>query len=98
MEGWIAGLPALAFSIGVVGDDKAWKREASSPAWQETWERAAAIAADIVASVRDAGFPPGVDLLNINFGVDADVHTPRVVTRLARVGYQQLFVARGDGV
>lgn len=98
IEGWIAGLPALAFSIGNPGNDKNWKREAGSEAWRATWERAAAISADVVDTVRRSGFPEGVDLLNVNFGVEATLDTPRVVTRLATVGYDQLFVAKGDGV
>ena len=98
IEGWIAGLPALAFSLGIVGHDRDWKRDAETEAWRETWERAAAIAADVVDTVRRLGFPDGVDLLNVNFGVDSTVDTPRVVTRLATVGYDQLFVAKGDGL
>ena len=98
IEGWIAGLPALAFSVGNPGDDKNWKSEAGSPAWREVWERAAAIAADVVDTVQRNGFPAGVDLLNVNFSVEATVETPRVVTRLATVGYDQLFVTKGDGV
>ena len=97
MEGWIAGVPALAFSIGAAGDDKSWKKRAASPEWRATWEHAAAIAADVVATVRACGFPEGVDLLNVNFGTDATPATPRRVTRLARIGYDQLFVARGEG-
>ena len=28
MEGWIAGLPAIALSVGRVGEDRAWKKDA----------------------------------------------------------------------
>ena len=28
MEGWIAGIPAIALSVGRPGDDRAWKRDA----------------------------------------------------------------------
>lgn len=97
MEGSIAGLPALAFSLGVPGNDKHWKRDAKSAAWRDTWQRAAEIAADVVATVRERGFPPGVDLLNVNFDVKATVDTPRVVTHLARVGYDRLFVPTATG-
>ncbi len=98
IEGWIAGLPALAFSVGNPGDDKNWKSQAGSQTWREIWERAAAISADVVGTVRRNGFPDGVDLLNVNFSVEATMETPRVVTRLATVGYDQLFVAKGEGV
>ena len=97
IEGWIAGLPALAFSLGGPADDRSWKRNAKSESFRPVWERAAALCADVVASVREVGFPAGVDLLNVNFDFDADLNTPRVVTRLARVGYDQLFVSKGDG-
>ena len=97
MEGWIAGLPALAFSIGVVGDNRSWKADLDGEAWRIRWERAAAIAADIVGTLREIGFPSGVDLLNVNFDIEADVTTPRVVTRIAHVGYESLFAYRGDG-
>ena len=98
IEGWIAGLPALAFSIGVPSEDKSWKRDAGGAGWRETWERAAAISADVVDTVRRHGFPAGVDLLNVNFAVGATVDTPRVVTSLATIGYEQLFVSKGDGI
>lgn len=97
MEGWIAGLPALAFSIGMPKNDKSWKVDADSPAWRQTWERAAALAADVVASVREIGFPDGVDLLNVNFDVAASIDTPREITRMAHLGYQKLFVPVSEG-
>ncbi len=98
MEGWIAGLPALAFSLGVVDGDRNWKREALGERSRPLWERAAEISADIVRTVREDRFPEGTDLINVNFGRDADVHTPRVVTQLAPVGYGALFGQKEDGV
>jgi 5'-nucleotidase len=97
MEGWIAGLPALAFSIGVTGDNRNWKADLDGEAWRIRWEHAAAISADIVGTVRALGFPSGVDLLNVNFDIEANITTPRVVTRMAHVGYERLFAHRGDG-
>ncbi|MFQ5514196.1 MAG: 5'/3'-nucleotidase SurE [Myxococcota bacterium] len=98
MEGWIAGVPAVAFSVGVPEDDRAWKQRIAQGDFETLWPRAAGIAVDIIRTVRDCGFPPDVDLLNINFPVRADMETPRVITRLATVGYERLFRRREDGV
>jgi broad specificity polyphosphatase/5'/3'-nucleotidase SurE len=48
--------------------------------------------------VLEAGYPPGVDLLNVNFPVEADDKTQRVVTQLAVVGYGRLFSPVADDV
>jgi 5'-nucleotidase len=98
MEGWIAGLPALAFSVGVPGNDRDWKVQARKDTESTLWTRAAAISADIVRVVRELGYPREVDLLNVNFPVEADVRTRRVVTDLAVVGYDQLFRRREEGL
>ena len=97
MEGWIAGIPALAFSVGVQGSDREWKRDANEPSFAPVWDRAAAISAAVLADVRAAGFPENVDLLSVNFPVEADLDSPRSLTTLARVGYGSLFRSDGDG-
>ena len=91
VEGWISGVPAMAFSMGRPGRDGAWKRSAHGDDARERWERAAAISADVLRHVLEAGYPEGVDLLNVNFPPDADIETQRVVTDLAVVGYGRLF-------
>ena len=98
MEGWIAGVPALAFSVGVQGHDREWKDTIRAPEARELWERAAALAADITRSIREAGFPTEADLLSINFPVGAGLETPRALTELAAVGYRSLFRRKSDGV
>ena len=98
MEGWIAGLPALAFSVGIPDEDREWKARIKQGEFADLWPRAAALSAEIVGSVREGGFPPGVDLFNVNFPIAADLHTPRVVTRLADVGYERLFRRKENGV
>jgi 5'-nucleotidase len=97
-EGWIAGIPALAFSVGVQGGDREWKERALRGEIDGLWERGAALAASVVRSVRERGFPPGTDLLSVNFPVGAGPETRRVVTRIAAVGYDRLFRPRSDGV
>lgn len=98
-EGWIAGVPALAFSTGVARGHREWAHTAwSKEGSRALWARASALAADVVRRVREVGWPTGVDLLNVNFPEHADVTTPRLVTRLAVVAYDELFRARGEDV
>jgi len=98
MEGWIAGLPALAFSVGIPGNDRDWKARARRDSASALWTRVAAISADIVRIVRAVGYPSEVDLLNVNFPIEADVQTRRVVTDLAVIGYDRLFRRRAEGL
>jgi len=51
-----------------------------------------------VADVRRVGFPEAADLLTVNIPEAADVTTPRVVTRLAKVGYDNLFRRESEGL
>lgn len=95
-EGVVAGLPAVAFSIGVQEDHASFVERARSDAGGELWRRSSAVAADIVASVLQHGLPEGVDLLNVNFPEQVNRHTPRVISEVARVGYDALFAQRGD--
>lgn len=97
-ESWIAGIPAFAFSTGVPGQDRAWKRRAHGEQGAELWERASSICVDVVRQVLGRGYPAGVDLINVNFPASADLETQRVVTDLAVVGYGSLFSSVGDGV
>lgn len=90
-EGWIAGLPALAFSAGDVDAHTPFARRAWAEDSGPMWARLAELAADVVRDVREAGFPEEVDVLSVNFPHTADVETPRRVTELAVVGYDQLF-------
>ena len=98
IEGWIAGIPSLAFSAGVVEDHKTWSAEARMPEAREGWVRAAALALDITRVARTHGLPPGADLVSVNFPWGSGVETPREVTRLARVGYDRVFQRRREGV
>lgn len=98
MEGWIAGVPAIALSVGRVGEDRHWKREAVANPEHPVWQRAARVGADVVRTVREGGFPEDVDLISVNYPSDADLDTPRVLTELAVVGYDRLFRRKSDGV
>lgn len=93
-EGWIAGLPALAFSTGVLEDHEAWARAVQRDEARPDWERAAALSAEIVATVLEGGMPGEADLVSINFPWGAGPETAREITELARVGYDQVFERR----
>jgi 5'-nucleotidase len=95
MEGWIAGVPAIAFSMGVPDNDREWKRRAQEQG--RIWDDAAGLCAELVRELRESGYPEGVDLLSVNFPVGATVDTPRALTELAAVGYERLFRSCGDG-
>jgi 5'-nucleotidase len=98
LEAWIAGVPSLALSVGIQGQDRSWKERALRGEIEDLWTRAAALGADLVRMLRDRALPAGVDLLNVNFPVGSGPDTPRVVTRIAAVGYDRLFRDKGDGV
>jgi 5'-nucleotidase len=97
-EGSIAEVPAVAFSIGSPENHAEWIEYAWSPDGREMWLRAAAVAADIVETLIRAGFPEGVDLLNVNFPADVQLGTKRIVTEIADTGYHGLFRARSENV
>jgi 5'-nucleotidase len=97
-EGWIAGLPAIAISTGVRRGHDAWAPKAWSEESGPLWERMSAIAADIVVDARRIGFPEDADLLNVNIPENADSSTPRVVTTLAKAGYDNLFRRQSEGL
>jgi 5'-nucleotidase len=97
-EGWIAGLPALAFSAGDPSRHEVWAKEAWSERSGTMWTRLAELSTELVQRVRECGLPPDADLVSVNLPHDADLATPRRVTRLAKVGYEELFHHRGEGV
>src|SRR5680860_16681 len=47
-EGWIAGIPAIAFSSGVTSDHRSWAKRAWAGQEAELWPRAAQISTDVV--------------------------------------------------
>ena len=90
-EGWIAGIPAVAFSTGSPFDHRGWAKGAWSGTSGAFWESAAALAVDVLADIVQAGFPEGVDVLSVNFPDDASMDSPRRITSLAKVGYDNIF-------
>ncbi len=98
VEGWITGIPSVAFSTGDLNNHGAWSPYAWSASREELWDRAAAVSADVLASIVEAGFPSDADVLSVNFPHVADTATHRVVTELAVSGYDNIFSAAKPGL
>lgn len=96
-EGWIAGIPAVAFSTGDIQDHRGWAAVAWSDDSRPFWEDAAGVAIDVLKSILDVGYPPGVDLMNVNFAADLGVDAPRRITDIAKVGYDNIFREASPG-
>jgi 5'-nucleotidase len=98
MEARLSGIPAVAFSTGILtGDFRAWRAHASSPAARDDWERLAALCTSLLAECETSGLLELADVVSVNLPYDADERTPRRVTSVARVGYDRLFRPEGDG-
>lgn len=97
VEGGIAGIPAIAHSVGRNADDRGGKRQRERSFWNAPWQRVTRVGADGVSDVREHGFSSGVDLLSVNFQLEADLETPHIVTQLAPLGYDRLFHRRETG-
>ncbi|MDH3259472.1 MAG: 5'/3'-nucleotidase SurE [Acidimicrobiia bacterium] len=90
-EGWIAGLPAVAFSTGSSFDHRGWAKEAWSDSSRVFWEATATLAVDVLADILRVGYPDGVDVFSVNFPENASFDSSRRITSLAKVGYDNIF-------
>ena len=95
MEACLTGIDGLAVSAGVAGDFHAWREWALTDDSLPMWERLAAIAADLAATMLAAG-PLGVTI-NANLPHEADLGTERRLTTVARTGYDRLFREESPG-
>lgn len=96
IEGWISGLPAIAFSTGVSsGRHDDWRDRVTGPDAGEAWRRLSAACVAVLRDVWDSGLMRGADVVSVNLPFDATAATPRRVTTLARVRYGGLFDAVG---
>ncbi|GIW45961.1 MAG: stationary phase survival protein SurE [Candidatus Binatia bacterium] len=96
-EGWIAGLPAVAFSMAIPNDAFGLKGEARQAAVGERAVRVAEVASDIARTLWEVGFPKSVDAFSVNLPAEATLETPRRVTGVTRTRYGPLFVPDGAG-
>jgi 5'-nucleotidase len=94
IEGWINGVPAIAFSTGVDGDGyRAWRHHIATPAANDAWARLAATCTEILRDVWDARLWDVADIVSVNLPFDATPRTPRRVTALAQIRYGGLFAS-----
>ena len=90
-EGWISGIPSIAFSTGAVHEWEEWLRSLyTSP---ERWEVLADVCVDILWVARESGLLDLADVTSVNVPWNSDNATPRRITGIARTGYTGLFSA-----
>ena len=93
LEGALAGVPSIAFSMGTSGGDwNTWKLWAESVESISTWERVAGVATSMVEQMLTTATPGA---LNVGFPDSSDLATERRVTTVAEAGYDQLFSKTG---
>jgi 5'-nucleotidase len=97
LEGWIAGIPALAFSLAIPNDAYGLAGAQRVTALGDRPIAAAREAAEIVSTIWQTGFPQDVDCFSVNFPADVGPQTPRVVGSITRSRYGPLFVPGPDG-
>lgn len=96
LEGVIAGVPSIAFSMGTAGGDwNTWKLWAESADSIPTWERLAGLATSMVNQMLKSGKSGAV---SVGLPDSADSSTERRVTTVARVGYDRLFAETATDV
>lgn len=99
IEGALVGVPSIALSASSAADNfgpwNAFMRTAESV---PTWEEIAKVGTNLVATVLDAGFPAGVDVLAINLPEGVTPDSPVKVAPLGHTGYGQLFKEQRPGV
>ena len=97
LEAWIAGIPAVAFSMAIPNDAYGLTGAHRIAALGARPQSAAAVAVEIVSTIRQHGFPPDVDCFSVNMPAEVGADTPRVTTRVTRSRYGQLFVPAPEG-
>ena len=98
VEGFLAGVPSVAFSLELPEPAFAlWRRcRQLDPALDELVAAAAAVAAEIAAEILRGGLPAGADMIAVNMPASTRRESPRCLTGLARMSYGPLFAQRED--
>ncbi len=97
LEGWIAGIPAIAFSIAIPNDAFGLTGARRLAALGARPQAAAEVAADIVDGILRVGYPADVDCISVNMPADVGPDTARVIARVTRSRYGPLFVPGPEG-
>jgi 5'-nucleotidase len=96
IEAWIAGVPAIAFSMALPQDAYGLSGEERTARLGDLPLRAAVVAGEITERIIRHGFPTGVDLFSVNMPANVEPGTPRRVTPIARTAYASLFAGDED--
>lgn len=91
IEGALAGVPALAFSVELEPEQYARWRQHRDAGGSALWENAAEVAGQISAEVWRAGLPAGAALLNVNMPAGVTRHSPRRFAGLTPSCYGSFF-------
>jgi 5'-nucleotidase len=97
LEAWIAGIPAIAFSMAIPNDAYGLSGAQRIAALGNRPVLAAAAAADIVEPLLQSGFPDEIDCFSVNMPADVKHDTPRLIARVTRSRYGPLFVPGPEG-
>lgn len=93
LEGAIAGVPSVAFSMGRSATDwGVWKQWADSPDSLDTWEELAEVASAMVGQLLATGLS---GVVNVGLPDTANLSTERRVTTVGPMGYDHLFARVG---
>ncbi len=93
VEGFLAGVPSLAFSLELPSQDFAlWRRERRLESHTEDLlSNAAAVGRSIVQEVWDGGLPSDASLMTVNMPTSTCEHTPRRFTGITPTIYGSIF-------
>ncbi|MPZ52044.1 MAG: 5'/3'-nucleotidase SurE, partial [Acidimicrobiia bacterium] len=97
-EGWISGIPAIAVSTGTMTDWHEWRGMAIDVRSQSKWRALSGVTSRLIGELWDDRLPDRCDVVTINIPFEATDETERRHTKVARVGYDQLFERVSDGV
>jgi 5'-nucleotidase len=97
LEGWIAGIRGIAFSMAIPNDAYGLSGAQRIAALGQRPATAAQVSSEIVAAILREGFPATVDCFSVNMPADVTPQTPRVVARVTRCRYGPLFVPGPEG-
>ena len=96
IESWIAGIPSIAFSMGLPTDPWGVTDGVDPGAIRDAAVGTSRVSRDIVDTLLRAGYPAGVDTITVNMPAGASLASPRVVSGVTRSRYGRLFVPDGD--
>ena len=101
-EGWVSGIPSIAFSTGTAPTDgrdwHEWRRWVLTDEAAEGWLALASTCATLADNIVASGVFDEADVVTVNLPFDSTIDTPRRVTRIARVGYDPVFRHVGEGI